>query len=73
MMNCEDKFREAYKNANAIVALAGWEPTPDALAIQERVIRGELTSNEAVQAHIAQVLEDHSEGHPRPTTRQGKE
>lgn len=71
-MNREEKLRKAYKDANAIVALEGWEPTPGALAIQERVIKGELTPDEAVQTHIAQVLERHSEGHPRPTTRQEK-
>lgn len=70
MMNREEKLRKAYKDANAIVALAGWKPTPGALAIQERVIKGELTHDEAVKAHIAQVLERHSESHPRPTTRQ---
>lgn len=55
-MNREDKLRKAYKDANAIVGLEGWEPTPDVLAIQERVVMGELTHDEAVQAHIAQVL-----------------
>jgi|GEM_PF-2878517 len=69
-MNREEKLRKAYKDANAIVALEGWEPTPGALAIQERVIKGGLTHDEAVQAHIAQVLERHSVSHPRPTTRQ---
>jgi len=72
MMNREEKLRKAYKDANAIVALEGWEPTPSALAIQERVIKGELTHAEAVQAHIAQVLEGHSKSYPRPTTRQGE-
>lgn len=70
MMNREEKLRRAYKDANAIVALEGWEPTPGASAIQERVIKGELTHDEAVQAHIAQVLEGHSESHQRLTTRQ---
>jgi hypothetical protein len=51
----EAEARAGYKSANAIVALSGWTPTPDALAIQERVIRGELTNDQAVEAHIAQV------------------
>lgn len=55
-MNREDKLCKAYRDANAIVALEGWEPTVDALAIQERVIKGELTHDEAVRAHVAQVL-----------------
>jgi hypothetical protein len=59
-MNREDKLRKAYKDANAIVALEGWKPTPNALAIQERVIKGELTHDEAVQAHITQVLSGRS-------------
>ncbi len=54
-MNAQDKLRKAYKHANSIVALEGWEPSDDALAIQERVIRGELTHDEAVQAHIEAV------------------
>lgn len=54
-MNAQDKLRKAYKQANSIVALEGWEPSEDALAIQERVIRGELTHDEAVQAHIEAV------------------
>jgi hypothetical protein len=71
-MNREGKLRKAYRDANAIVALEGWEPTPGALAIQERVIKGELTHDEAVRAHIAQALERDSEGHPRSTARQGE-
>jgi hypothetical protein len=51
-MNNQDQARATYRSANAIVALAGWVPTADALAIQERVILGELTNNEAVAAQI---------------------
>jgi len=51
-MDKQDQIRAAYRSANAIVALEGWVPTPDALAIQERVIRGELTNDEAVAAQI---------------------
>ena len=69
-MNREDQLRKAYKDANAIVALEGWEPSPAALAIQECVIKGELTHDEAVQAHIAQALERHPENHSRSTARQ---
>jgi hypothetical protein len=60
-MNDQEARREAYRSANAIVALEGWEPSPEALAIQEQVIRGELTHDEAVAAHLAQVMS----GHPR--------
>jgi len=54
--------REAYRQANAIVGLEGWEPSREALAIQEKVIRGELTHDEAVAAHITQVMSDQAEG-----------
>lgn len=57
-MNAQDKLRKAYQQANSIVALEGWTPTDDALEIQERVIRGELTHDEAVRAHIAAVNGD---------------
>lgn len=56
MTNREEQVRKAYKSANAIVALEGWEPTPEALAIQDRVVKGELTHDEAVQVHIAQIV-----------------
>lgn len=56
-MNEQEQRREAYRQANAIVGLAGWQPSPGALAIQERVIRGELTHDQAVAAHIAQALD----------------
>ncbi len=51
-MGKQEQLRRAYRSANAIVALEGWVPTPDALAIQERVICGELTNDEAVAAQI---------------------
>lgn len=51
-MDTQEQLRQAYHSANAIVALEGWVPAADALAIQERAIRGELTPNEAVQAQI---------------------
>lgn len=54
--------REAFRQANAIVSLEGWQPSPEALAIQERVICGELTHDEAVAAHIAQVMSGQAEG-----------
>jgi hypothetical protein len=56
MMNREENLRKAYKDANAIVALEGWEPSPGALAIQELVIKGELTHDEAVQIHVTLAL-----------------
>lgn len=54
--------REAYRQANAIVGLAGWKPSREALVIQEKVIQGELTHDEAVAAHIAQAMSGHPEG-----------
>lgn len=50
--------REAYRQANAIVGLEGWEPSREALSTLEKVIRGELKHDEAVDAHIAQVMSD---------------
>lgn len=54
-MSEQEQLRHAFKSANSIVALEGWKPTPDDLALQERVILGELTFDEAVQVCIAQV------------------
>jgi hypothetical protein len=56
-MNEHEQRREAFRQANAIVGLAGWQPSLSALAVQERVIRGELTHDQAVALHIAQALE----------------
>ena len=55
-MSDEDELRAAFEVANAIGALEGWEPTAYALEIQERVIKGELTVDEAVQAYVAHAL-----------------
>lgn len=44
--------RKAFTAANGIVKLEGWEPSPADLALQERVIRGELTFDEAVREVI---------------------
>lgn len=51
----QEHLRRAFHSANAIVALEGWTPTADDLALQERVIRGELSFDEAVQCCIAGV------------------
>jgi hypothetical protein len=59
-MNKSEQLRQAYRSANAIVGLEGWMPTPDALAIQERVIRGELTHDEAVRAQIESARQVHA-------------
>lgn len=55
-MSEQEQRREAFRQANAIVGLEGWQPSPSALAVQERVIRGELTHDQAVALHIAQAL-----------------
>lgn len=59
-MDTQEQLRQAYRSANAIVGLEGWIPTPDALAIQERVIRGELTHDEAVRAQIESARQVHA-------------
>ena len=51
----QDQLRNAFRGANAIVALEGWTPTADDLALQERAIRGELSFDEAVKCCIADV------------------
>jgi len=51
-MATEEKLREAFKFANAIIALEGWIPSPEVLAIQERVICGELTYDQGVREQI---------------------
>jgi hypothetical protein len=51
----QERLAAAFHSANAIVALEGWTPTADDLALQERVIRGELSFDEAVQLCIANV------------------
>jgi hypothetical protein len=51
----QESLRRSFHSANSIVALEGWKPTPDDLALQERVILGELTFDEAVQICIAEV------------------
>lgn len=55
-MNEQEQRREAFRQANAIVGLEGWQPSPSVLAVQERVIQGGLTHDQAVAVHIAQVL-----------------
>jgi hypothetical protein len=48
--------REAFRQAVAIVRLEGWEPKADFYAVQERVITGELTVDEAVKIILTQPL-----------------
>lgn len=43
---------EAFKQANAINALEGYQATEEDLALQRRVITGEVTSDQAVQEII---------------------
>jgi hypothetical protein len=54
-MDNQEQLRQAFRSANAIVALEGWKPKPADLALQERVILGELTFDEAVQICIAEA------------------
>lgn len=62
-MNEQEQRREAFRQANAIVGLEGWQPSPSVLAVQERVIQGELTHDQAVAVHVAQVLERQRQTH----------
>lgn len=43
---------DAFRQANAIVALEGYRATPEDLALQQRVIAGELSADQAVQEII---------------------
>ncbi|HEV3157296.1 MAG TPA: antitoxin VbhA family protein [Candidatus Baltobacteraceae bacterium] len=45
----------AFRRANASSALEGMHATPDDLALQQRVIDGELTSEQACQVVIEKV------------------
>jgi len=49
-------LQKAFKQANAITRLAGYEPTPADLAIQERVIQGEISLDDAVD----EIIKGHS-------------
>jgi hypothetical protein len=48
--------REAFRQGIGIVRLAGWEPKADFYVLQERVIAGELTIDEAVKIVLTQPL-----------------
>ena len=48
------QLREAFRQAIGIVRLEGWEPKADFYALQERVITGELTVDEAVKIILTQ-------------------
>jgi hypothetical protein len=43
------KRRRAFEKARAIAALEGLKPSPEDLADQERVILGEISSEEAIE------------------------
>lgn len=50
------RLREAFRQGISIVKLEGWEPQADFYALQERVIRGELTIDEAVKIVLSEPL-----------------
>lgn len=43
------QLRDAFRQGISIVRLEGWEPQADFYALQERVVAGELTFDEAVK------------------------
>lgn len=56
-------LRDAFKIANAITRLAGYEPTASDLARQERVIAGEISFEEAVREAAGKKTEPHEPSH----------
>jgi hypothetical protein len=50
----QERLRDAFRQGNGIVKLSGWEPKPADFALQERVIRGELTVDEAVKVVLSE-------------------
>lgn len=50
------RLREAFRQGISIVRLEGWEPQADFYALQERVIAGELTFDEAVKIVLTQPI-----------------
>lgn len=52
VLHTAQEHTDAFRQANAIVALEGYQATPDDLALQQRVITGELSADQAVQEII---------------------
>lgn len=50
------RLREAFRQGIDIVRLEGWEPQADFYIVQERVIAGELTIDEAVKIVLSEPL-----------------
>lgn len=50
------RLREAFRQGVGIVRLEGWEPEADFYALQERMIVGELTVDEAVKIVLTEPL-----------------
>ena len=61
----EAEIRAQFTEANGIVALEGYEPSAEDLALQERVIKGEITDDEAVAIIIRRVRDRQSKGTDR--------
>lgn len=51
----KERRRDAFDRAKGSAALEGFKPTPFVLAIQEKVINGALTFDQAVAAHVAKA------------------
>lgn len=47
--------RQAFAEADAIMALEGFQKTPEMARLQEDVIQGRVTFDQAVQAAVAQA------------------
>jgi len=50
------RLREAFRQGIGIVRLEGWEPQADFYTLQERVVTGELTIDDAVKIVLTQPL-----------------
>lgn len=51
-MATQTEIRKAFEKADAILRLEGFEPTNTGKSLQEAVVRGQMTFDEAVQAAI---------------------
>ena len=61
MNTTTDERRRAFERADAIMALEGFEKTPEAARLQEAVIAGRMTFDQAVKAAIDEAKR-HADG-----------